>query len=610
MLIFHKYKQNNRIPAFALLLFFSLAGLYNPCLAEEPDSLLTVIIPSRDTTTVTLSRHRIAANTKPDFRAFINGDEVRVHPNGAFVGLVNLPVGESSVEIKVKSPKDSVITRTFFFVRSGPLQTSPSEPLVLEKARMLPNQTIEADVGTIIDIRIKGSPGKKAFFSIDGIIEKEPMHELPASQTGGIRGIYAGRYIVQPGDEAKNIHVRYLLKDGKGNHVEKENPYPLSITPKAFPRVAEIIARRAHLNTGTGTDRLGGARLGFLQRGVRLEVIGREGPHYLVRLSEGLTGYVPVRFTRLLPEGTPLPRVLTGSIHLAGHRDRDVVTLGLPQRLPYIVTMRNDPAVVEIDLFGASSNTNWMTDRKQAAGIRLVEWEQVATRHFRLRIHLEHDAHWGVHVGYGTGTSLRIQVNRPPLLASPERPLEGMKIALDVGHGGTNRGALGPSGSKEKDIVLDVSLKMRALLEEEGASVIMTRDRDVNVSILGRAEMVLATDAHALVSIHANSIGYASDPDLIHGTSSYYRYEAWRPLTSKVHDRMLELPLIDFGLIGSFNFSLNALTELPNVLVETGFISHPEEEMKLLDPEFQQAMAKKMVEGLRDYFIAYGMIKK
>jgi N-acetylmuramoyl-L-alanine amidase len=508
------------------LLLFALCSfaLTSPHLPPEhagdtgrEDVRLNIVVPGSDSTTVSLSRHRIAGNTDPVNRAFINGKEVTVYSSGAFVGLVDLDIGVNDAEIRVRTPEGDTRVRKLRFFRPDPDDAAP-EPETPEEA------------------------------------------------------------------------IRY-----------PENRLPV---------VAEIHARRAFLNSGSGTDRLGGARLGFLERGVRLEIVGEHGSFYIARLADNMEAYLPMRFAELLPEGTPRPRSLTGSATATGTDAFDMVTLSLSQRLPYIARMRTHPNVIEVDIFGADSNTNWITHHQSAEGIRSVSWDQIGTNHFRLYIHLEHDMHWGYHIGYGVGSSLRVQVQRPPRLASMNRPLEGMSIAVDAGHGGNNRGALGATGAAEKDIVLDISQKLRDRLEQEGALVLMTRDRDVNVSMIERSEMVIASDAQILVSIHANSIGSATNPDAIRGTSSYYRHDAFQPLARMVHHRMLELPLGDFGLIGSFNFTLNALTEMPNVLVETAFMSHPEDEMKLLDPDFQDRMAEKIVDGLRDFFRKHGRLSE
>ncbi|MFM2327729.1 MAG: hypothetical protein RIR31_1931 [Bacteroidota bacterium] len=101
-----------------------------------------------------------------------------------------------------------------------------------------------------------------------------------------------------------------------------------------------------------------------------------------------------------------------------------------------------------------------------------------------------------------------------------------------------------------------------------------------------------------LISIHLNS---DADPIRISGTSTFYRYIGFKNLSYDIYKRMLELGLKEYGNTGSFNFMLNSPIEYPNALVETLFISNPEDEMKILDEEFQQQIADKIVLGIKDF---------
>ena len=101
-----------------------------------------------------------------------------------------------------------------------------------------------------------------------------------------------------------------------------------------------------------------------------------------------------------------------------------------------------------------------------------------------------------------------------------------------------------------------------------------------------------------LISIHLNSAG---DPIRVSGTSTFYRYIGFRNLSHDIYKRMLELGLKEYGNTGSFNFMLNSPIEYPNALVETLFISNPEDEMKILDENFQQQIADKIVLGIKDF---------
>jgi N-acetylmuramoyl-L-alanine amidase len=176
-----------------------------------------------------------------------------------------------------------------------------------------------------------------------------------------------------------------------------------------------------------------------------------------------------------------------------------------------------------------------------------------------------------------------------------------MTVVVDAGHGGENTGALGATGVKEMDVTLSIANHLGRALAERGANSIMTRSDSSEWTMTDRTEKILASDASLLVSIHCNSVGFATDPEKIKGTAAFYRYVGFKPLANAVYARMLELGFDQFGVVGSFNFTLNAPTELPNVLVETAFLSNPEDEMKLIDDAFQKQLAEKIVLGLENF---------
>ena len=196
---------------------------------------------------------------------------------------------------------------------------------------------------------------------------------------------------------------------------------------------------------------------------------------------------------------------------------------------------------------------------------------------------------------------MRISVRRPPIISSLDSALVGLTIAVDAGHGGENDGALGSTGKKEKDITLSIAQHLDSLLRTKGANVIMTRTSDETVSMMDRTDKILNSDAQLLVSIHANSTSNSTDPELSKGTSAYYRYIGFQSLANMLYSKMLELGLDQFGVVGSFNFTLNAPTHLPNVLVETAFMSNPGDEMLLLDDNFRTRIAAQITKGLEEF---------
>ncbi len=590
------------------LLMFPLAVL---SAQPKPDSLfLRVVVPKQDTVRVPFPRHRIAACTLPTAKAYINDKETKVYGSGAFVGLIPLSYGPNVVKLCVRDSLGDSLSRQLVVIRSEPPRTSSHDTLSIDTLMMEPSEDLWLGKDDFVDVRFKGSPGYRATFDIEDVESGIPMRELPPREAGGLGGVYVGRYKIKDADISRGHAVQFRLKKSFWSSEKAYSKGRLWIVPDSLPRVAEIIGKHPFLNASLGTDRLGGAKLGYLQPGVLVEIAGKEGDQYRVRLSGSMQGWLPQEFAQLLPFDTPLPRSLTGSITVRGDESADVVTLILSRKLPYLSEQQVDPNAIVVDVFGATSNTNWITQQLSARVVDNVRWSQVASEQFRLTITLKEDQQWGYDVGYDNGSTLRVRVRRPPIVGPKDSVLTGMTIAVDAGHGGDNEGALGATGSLEKDITLSIARHLQDSLVHRGARVVMTRQGDYSVGPFDRMDKALSSGARILVSVHCNSAGENADPVAIQGTSTYYRYIGFRPLATIMYDQMLTLGLAQFGMTGSFNFSLNAPTQLPNVLVETAFLSNPEDEMLLIDDGFRARIAGVLTNGLSEFVRKYAVARQ
>lgn len=347
------------------------------------------------------------------------------------------------------------------------------------------------------------------------------------------------------------------------------------------------------LEYGLGQDRLGGAKIGYIDSNVVVKVVDSTLSNYKLQLSKNHFAYLDKDF--FVKDSLLKPRVyyLTGSWLVNGDDKYDYVTITLDERLPYRSIQQINPSQIVVDIFGATSNTNWITQRSTAKEIKNVFHEQIEDDVFRVVIELRHKQHWGYNISYQEN-KLVIRVKRQPV----DLDLDKLKIAVDAGHGGNNNGA---SGTKtrisEKDYTLLMAKELQDELADKGANVYMTRDKDTSLGMNERLNMLKAEDPDLLVSIHLNS----SVRDTIKGVSTYYRYIGFRPLTQFILNRMLETGLAEFGNIGSFNFTLSGPTEYPNCLVEVAFLSNQEDELRILDPKFHKEVAKQIVKGIKDW---------
>ena len=369
-------------------------------------------------------------------------------------------------------------------------------------------------------------------------------------------------------------------------------------TITVFPKDSLVYIRTkgpmTYLNYGLGEDRLGGAKMGYLDSLVLLKVTEKYKDQYHVQLTNSLSAWIPQNLTKR-DTLVKLPvQYLTTSWRVWGDERYDYISIPLTERLPYRSWQEISPSKIVVDLFGATANTNWITQLRSAKEIKHVDYEQVADEQFRITIHLYHLQHWGYSIGY-EGRRLVVRVRHQP----EKLKLNSLTIAIDAGHGGTNLGAVGlRSKQLEKDLNLSIALHLKRELERKGATVLMTRTTDTLINNSDRVVYFRKLKPDLLISIHNNAAG---DTTKTRGTSTYYKHLGYRPLSQAVLERLLDMGLTEYGNIGRFNFALNSPIEYPNILVEGAFMSHPADEAMLLQDNFRKKMAKQIRKGVNDW---------
>ena len=527
----------------------------------------------------TTARHSITGVADPDATLTVNGKQFPVYATGGFAAEVMLEEGKNTVTVVAVS-KNGRAEKTFDIE----LVKQPAKALA-EGVNLFECNTVPADIkavtaGERVALRAVGTPGCKV--SIVGGCELTEVK----------KGVYQGMITAKKGCKVLAEPLQFSIEGEEGTATFTMKEAIKVIDPNA-PVMLRTVGELPYLNYGLGTDRLGGSKIGHITEGILLEAVGEVGNQYKVRLSKNRTAYIPKSCVEVQPAGTLPTQSLVGSWSVRGGETADVVRVSLSERLPFATFHQMDPARVVVDIFGAVSNTSWLTQYPETKNaIKSVDYEQVEEDIFRVIITLSHDAHWGHSVRY-EGNSLVIRVK-----AAPKASLRGLHVAIDAGHGGPYKGAVGVAGVEEKDVNLDLAHMLREALEKRGAKVTMTRSEDVNVDMSDRVLMLRKADPNLLISIHCNAGGSPLKPL---GTSTYYRHPGFQPLSTAILKRVLELDMNNFGNIGSFNFILNSPYEYPNALLETLFISAPAEEARLVDPKFRKDMINRVVKGLEDY---------
>ncbi|MDD3150084.1 MAG: N-acetylmuramoyl-L-alanine amidase [Candidatus Gastranaerophilales bacterium] len=180
---------------------------------------------------------------------------------------------------------------------------------------------------------------------------------------------------------------------------------------------------------------------------------------------------------------------------------------------------------------------------------------------------------------------------------------------MDPGHGGNKTlsdiGAIGPTGIPEKEINLKIANYLKQELEKAGAKVIMTRQSDVSVDLYDRPTIARQNNADVLLSIHNNALPDGKNPYREHGTSVYYYHSHSEKLAQIMQKNLLEDLNLKNNGIHKMSFVLTRPTEPISLLIEVGFMIHPDEYTLLLTTAFQQKTAFSIKKGLEEFFSEY-----
>jgi N-acetylmuramoyl-L-alanine amidase len=214
------------------------------------------------------------------------------------------------------------------------------------------------------------------------------------------------------------------------------------------------------------------------------------------------------------------------------------------------------------------------------------------------------------------------------------------KVVIDPGHGGEKRGAVSSSGVTEKEITLDIGLRLRRLMEQASFEVLMTRQTDEAVALVDRVAFANASRADLFVSVHVNSlpapavrpletfyVGPTDDPHTVRlagleNRDSGYSLSDYRQLLEQVYIRArrdesrrlatsvnTELfralspinPSLENRGVKTAPFVVLIGTEMPAILVEVSCVTNEDEVKLLTDGEYREQIALGLLKGIRSY---------
>jgi N-acetylmuramoyl-L-alanine amidase len=216
---------------------------------------------------------------------------------------------------------------------------------------------------------------------------------------------------------------------------------------------------------------------------------------------------------------------------------------------------------------------------------------------------------------YGSSTPRQPTVVRQPTTivrtptTTPTQPINGRGISgqvlvmIDPGHGGRDSGAIGLGGLREVDVILPIAKRVAAILESQGIRTKLTRDSDYFVGLDERVDMSDRSNATVFVSIHANSIDGRPD---VNGLETYYYGQEGGKLAGVVHRNVLSAVTSRGFYIGDRNirrarFLVLRKSNVPAILVETGYLTNEAEVARLRRDDYRAVEAEGIARGIIEY---------
>ena len=544
----------------------------------------------------------------------VNGTPVRVFANGAWIAWLPLPDDTLAVfRLVARADGDSALQD--WTARIAPRFRPPAGRAAwIDTTSFTPAGTVALPLGEGIRLAVRAAPGATVWLRLPwGAAIPFLPDTLPGEPAWGVRAFatVTAAYRLPP---AADRYVAWLpaaalCPDGKAACATLEviagrdtatARWPLSVglVDLTFPSVVVLNDDTAHVGT---TDSLTpgkavpwGTYNWFFPTGTTSVLSGRWNDQVRLQLSQHAVAWVNASDVVPLPAGTPPAGGVVGSVRLEPGPAAVTLRVPLPGKLPFQVTEQERSLTLRV--YGAGSDINWMQYGRTDPLVTRMSYAQPTADEVTITLDLARRV-WGYRTRFD-GRDLLLEVRRPPQV-DPERPLRGRTIVLDPGH--PPLGAKGPTGLWEPVATLAVASKAKTLLEQAGATALLTRTDSTPLELFARTHFAELHDADVLVSIHANALPDGVNPFVNNGTSVYYFHPRSAALARALDVALVaELGVRDLGM-GRGDYALVRPTWMPAALTEGLFIMLPEQEALLLSDEGQARYARGVVRGIEAF---------
>lgn len=552
--------------------------------------------------TMTAATTYIIGTSDPSAPLYLDGEKLGRTRSGYFSHMVTLEPGENTFTF---THKDTTTTYTLYYNTNTTSSTQSDGITVLDGVKataVYPSKAVTTTAATQW-VSCVAPYGSKVTATLDGTTMELTMLEPPSRtwDANGYVGVtYGGTFNLPKADtlyDAGNLTFSVSHKDGTATATGAQIRTMADSTTLAV----QVHSRYAELKFTETSSYYNDYTV--QSPGMIDYVVNQKNGFYELRMGGFISAdWVDERTGVTLSEKA---KITDAVVTDAGAETELRLTTG-GENLPYygkledgkfIVTLYNadadhaaDVVVKDNPLFTACETIRLPDQNRVRYALTLKD-----TKNF-----------YGFDLVYENGQTIVTFRNPVSLDLDKDKPLTGIHIVLDAGHGGTDNGAAGARNQEdttlhEKDVNLAITLVAEKLLTELGATVELTRSEDVTMDLYARMDYLEEKEPDLCISVHQNSMGYTSDITRIRGTLPLYWADSGRLLTETVGTAVAERTGRYLRDTTQQMLALCRNPKFPQTLIEVGFITCVEE----YEQYVTGGAITKAAEGIRDGVIEY-----
>lgn len=536
-----------------------------------------------DTFTTSSAKYFISVISDPDQPLYLNGSEVtRTTENGLYGQLVNLSYGKNEF---VFTQGDESVTITI--TRPEPTSTGDSTISRITQTSMYPSAISAARVGEELTISCVAPSGSTVYASVLG--QQVQLKQAVATSKNGIAATYTADLIFDApvdSNEVKNIgKVTYTLVYGgvTTSYTSNGELYAVGENANLIMEITDYMS------------------------GVTVDDTTENAGNFLTTLIEGTQDYVDLSKS----SSTHFYLQSGGAIR------KETVTLleGKDLSIDTVIEATDTAKTEKGDEFiiPGGAGVLWHADfgdNKLVLDLYNIEDGALPAAEgsrFTLSSTMTEDgivqltvtpkegvSFWGYDVTYDGDDMVLYCKQKPQLSASPDKPLEGISIVIDPGHGGYDPGSLGVAygyGPTEDEINMAYAVATEQILEGLGADVTLTLypdqldDQEEKLVLFDRMKIAKEADADVFISMHHNSVGATVDANNVSGLEVYYFTDHSKTLAADIAASISASTGRENRGDSQSYYVVTKMTYCPAVLTEIGYIVNPAEYEDLIQPE-------------------------